>query len=314
MLNRIDNNPSPLVSIIVPIYNVEQYLPACLDSLVNQTLHDIEIICVNDGSPDDSAVIVRNYMKEDCRIQLVEQENKGLSGARNSGIEVAKGKYVYFMDSDDILEPKAMEMCHKIAEETLVDIISFDALPFWDNGYEGKHIAQYDRSLLLSHVANKTLSSKALFREMLQVGAMRPSVWLSFIRRELLEKYQLRFEEGLIHEDELFTPKLYMLAEKAIYIPHVFFHRRIRGNSIMTSTKKEVSLNALCHIIEELMIFARHRKTQELISWRCEQLLSYANTKQDGYIKARLPMYIYFSIEWRTYVRCWKRKIKKYFT
>lgn len=122
----------PLVSIIVPIYNVEQYLTECLDSLVNQTLRDIEIICVNDGSPDHSADIVRRYMHLDARITLIEQENRGLSGARNTGLRVAKGEYVYFMGSDDWLEADAMDICYNVAKKDRIDVVFFDAQVFKD--------------------------------------------------------------------------------------------------------------------------------------------------------------------------------------
>lgn len=122
MLNRIDNNPSPLVSIIVPIYNVEQYLPACLDSLVNQTLQDIEIICVNDGSTDNSASVVRDYMQQDARIRLIEQDNQGLSAARNAGIRNANGKYLQFLDADDILLPDKLTKQVQELEQTNADV------------------------------------------------------------------------------------------------------------------------------------------------------------------------------------------------
>lgn len=301
-----------MISIIVPIYNVAPYLRDCLDSIVNQTYSDIEIICVNDGSTDESADIVRQYMKVDTRISIVEQENKGLSGARNTGLLKAKGEYVYFMDSDDMLEPTAMETCYRIAEEYHLDVVSFDACSFMDDGYKGKEITAYDRSHLLNNIANQPLDARLFFRIMLHAGAIRPSVWLSFIRRELVEKHHLRFEEKLIHEDELFTPQLYILADKAIYIPRVFFHRRIRGNSIMTSVTTNQSVSALCHIIEELMIFARQSGFMELISWRCNQLLLYADTQQKGYIKQHLPTNIYLSIRLRAKIRNWKVKLSKY--
>ncbi len=115
-------SPSPLISIIVPIYNVEAYLPACLDSLLRQTLQDIEIICVNDGSPDNSAAIVRRYMQTDPRILLIEQPNNGLSGARNTGLHHAKGKYIQFLDADDLLLPNKLEMQVAQIEQQQADV------------------------------------------------------------------------------------------------------------------------------------------------------------------------------------------------
>lgn len=313
-LHRVRTIATPLVSIIVPIYNVEQYLKECLDSLVNQTLQDIEIICVNDGSPDNSADIVRKYMQADSRIKLIEQENRGLSGARNAGLKVAKGEYVYFMDSDDWLEHDAMEMCYQVAIRDNVDVVLFDALSFKDGveNCSGEIQNTYDRSKLLQSYANQAMPAKQLFKQMIQTGAMRASVCLNFIRRELLMKNNLDFKEGLIHEDELFTPQLYALASSMIYIPHMFFHRRVRLGSIMTSVKIEKTLESLSHIIGELCAFAKsHFGVRQLIYLRCYELAAHANNLKQDYMKQQL------SLCWKRISRCHKwfnycRKIKKH--
>ena len=313
-VEEIMNASIPLVSIIVPIYNVEQYLVECLDSLVNQTLRDIEIICVNDGSPDRCADIVRDYMLRDERILLIEQENKGLSGARNAGLKLAKGEYVYFMDSDDWLEHDAMEMCYQAATRDNVDVVLFDALSFVDgveNCSEGMQ-NDYDRSKRLQSYANQAMPAKQLFKQMVQSGAMRPPVWLNFIRLDLLVKNDLNFEEGLIHEDELFTPQLYALASTMMYIPCIFFHRRVRPGSIMTSVKIEKTLESLCHIIRELCAFAKsHFGVRQVIYLRCYELAVHANNLEKDYIKQQLPLC------WKRVSRCYKwfnycRKIKKH--
>ena len=313
-VEEIMNASMPLVSIIVPIYNVEQYLVECLDSLVNQTLRDIEIICVNDGSPDRCADIVRDYMLRDERILLIEQENKGLSGARNAGLKLAKGEYVYFMDSDDWLEHDAMEMCYQAATRDNVDVVLFDALSFVDgveNCSEGMQ-NDYDRSKRLQFYANQAMPAKQLFKQMVQSGAMRPPVWLNFIRLDLLVKNDLNFEEGLIHEDELFTPQLYALASTMMYIPCIFFHRRVRPGSIMTSVKIEKTLESLCHIIRELCAFAKsHFGVRQVIYLRCYELAVHANNLEKDYIKQQLPLC------WKRVSRCYKwfnycRKIKKH--
>lgn len=296
-LHRVRTIATPLVSIIVPIYNVEQYLVECLDSLVNQTLQDIEIICVNDGSPDNSADIVRKYMQADSRIKLIEQENRGLSGARNAGLKVAKGEYVYFMDSDDWLEKDAMNVCYLAAIRGNVDVVLFDALSFVDGveKYSEEIQNDYDRSKLLQSYANYAMPAKQFFKQMIQTGAMRASVCLNFIRRDLLIKNDLTFEEGLIHEDELFTPQLYALASTMMYIPRMFFHRRVRPGSIMTSVKIEKTLESLCHIISELCAFAKsHFGVRQVIYLRCYELAVHANNLKKDYIKQQLPL-------------CWKR-------
>lgn len=306
------NTSMPLVSIIVPIYNVEQYLAECLESLVNQTLQDIEIICVNDGSPDNSADIVRKYMQADSRIKLIEQENRGLSGARNTGLKIARGEYIYFMDSDDWLESNAMDVCYQAAVTEGVDVVFFDALAFKDEVDVKDSINDYDRSPSLKNLSYRKLSAKSMFLRLVLTGAMRPPVWLNFIRRDLLVKNNLDFKEGLIHEDELFTPQLYALANTMMYIPRMFFHRRVRQGSIMTSVKIEKTLDVLQYIIVELYKFAKaHSSARTVVLLRCYDLFVHAENLKQDYLKQQIPDY------WKKVKREYKwfnfwRKVRKH--
>ena len=118
------------VSIIIPIYNVEQYIEECLLSAMRQTLKEIEIICVNDGSTDDSMGIVRKYAREDPRIRIVEKENGGLSSARNAGMDAAKGEYILFLDSDDWILPETLEEIYDSAVKNDLDNVYFNAAVF----------------------------------------------------------------------------------------------------------------------------------------------------------------------------------------
>lgn len=118
------------VSVIRPVYNVENYLEEYLNSAVNQTLKEIEIIAINDGSTDCSLEILNKYKSKYKNFSIINQENRGLSGARNSGLRVSKGKYVYFLDSDDYINKDAMEICYKEAEKDKLDIVTFDEVHF----------------------------------------------------------------------------------------------------------------------------------------------------------------------------------------
>lgn len=131
------------VSIIIPIYNVEEYLEECLVSALKQTLKEIEIICVNDGTPDRSMDIVNRYAKEDERIVIVEKENGGLSSARNAGLAVAKGEYVYFLDSDDYILEQTMEVLYGEASQNQLDNIYFDAESFFETEDLKEEMAVY---------------------------------------------------------------------------------------------------------------------------------------------------------------------------
>lgn len=223
------------VSIIIPVYNVEEYLEECLDSAVNQTLKDIEIICVNDGSTDNSLDILKKYERKYKNITIINQENKGLSGARNSGLKVAKGKYVYFFDSDDIIDVNLCKECYEISESKGLDILTFDASVFYDDdSLESIHKFNYNRKNILNE---EVMKGEDYYNYCYLNNAYRSPVWITFINRGFLYKNQLYFYEGIIHEDELFTIKSIILANKISYIGKNFFKRRIRKNSIMTTEK-----------------------------------------------------------------------------
>ncbi|CEP97135.1 glycosyltransferase [Paraclostridium sordellii] len=221
------------VSIVVPVYNVEKYLKESLDSAVNQSLKDIEIIVVNDGSTDNSQEILKVYEEKYSNLKVINQENKGLSGARNTGIAECKGEYIYFLDSDDYIDLNSMEYCYNEAKKDNLDILTFDADTFLDGKLSVDEINKeefYRENLIES----KTMSGEEFYVYSNQKGAYRAPVWLNFYKREFIEKNNLIFYEGIVHEDEIYTSKSFILAKKIKYIPKRFFFRRVRENSIMT--------------------------------------------------------------------------------
>lgn len=225
------------VSIIVPIYNVEKYLEECLESLVNQTLQEIEIILVIDGSTDGSEMIAQKYADKYDNIRMIVQENQGLSGARNTGLKAAKGKYVYFVDSDDYISLNAMELLYHTAEEKNVEVVLFDADVFLDgiDKFDYTHMENVD---YYNRPADYTevVSGQEMFCKMYQNGHYRAPAWILFIERRLLLQIGLEFFVGIIHEDELFTFQLLFEASRVIHINEKLFHRRLRQSSIMTSS------------------------------------------------------------------------------
>ncbi len=156
-------NKKPIISVIVPVYNVENYLKGCLESLVNQTLYDIEIICVNDGSTDKSLDILNKYRKQDSRIILVNKANEGVSIARNDGLRIAGGGYVVFVDADDYVEKCLCERLYEVIVQTNTDIIVYGAEIF------PKKAVEYESWLLDTLKVKKMVYSsnceKALFNE-----------------------------------------------------------------------------------------------------------------------------------------------------
>lgn len=217
----------PSISVILPVYNVAPYLEACLDSLMLQTYQDFEVIAVNDGSLDESLMILEEYTTKISNLTIITQENRGLSAARNKGLKRAVGTFIYFLDSDDLLAPETFEICMELANRYTLDIVKFDAKPFSDDGCTMAN--SYDSSHILQE--GKVYSQ----REWLQIQQKHYNspVWLYIVRAEVIRKHQLHFVEGLLHEDEIFTPQLFTKATRMMYVAQVFFKRRYRSGSIM---------------------------------------------------------------------------------
>ena len=225
------------VSIIVPIYNVEKYLPKCLDSLVNQTLDDIEIILVNDGSTDNSGIIAKQYYENHKnKIKYLEKENGGLSDARNFGIPYATGEYIAFLDSDDYIEIDSYKQMYEKAKEEDADYIECDFI--WE--YPNKQII--DKRLSYN---NK--------QEMLT--NVRVVAWNKLIKREIIIKNNLKFPKGLRYEDIEFTYKLIPLLNKVSYIDNPFIHYVQRNNSIANvQNEKTADIFAILENVEKYYI------------------------------------------------------------
>lgn len=247
----------PKISVIIPVYNVQKYLEEALDSVINQSLKEIEIICVDDGSTDDSFQILEKYANVDDRIKVYQKVNGGLSSARNLGINKATGKYVYFIDSDDILESKALEICFDESEKNDLDMIMFSAEPFYDN----RNIISDIKMNCYKRYAeyNGIVSGKDFFIKAVSAAELKPSACLYIIRRDMLIKNKLFFYEGIIHEDNLFTIQCLSLANRVKYINCDFYKRRVRENSIMTSSAALYRAYSLYIVITEINKFLNER-------------------------------------------------------
>jgi len=221
-----------MLSIIIPVYNVENFLRDCLNSVTTQSVTDFEIICINDGSTDSSLSVLNNYSLIDNRIKIINQENKGLSAARNAGIRAAKGEYVFFLDSDDWLEPDALKIL--VENQSGEDIICFNGRRYFENGteeYPDKGIEE--NNLTGWEYYNKYALVSRNFHFVCAV--------LRIYRREFLLRNSLFFTEGIYHEDNLFTPIACYYAKSVKIIPNTLYVYRIREGSItQTSNKKRI--------------------------------------------------------------------------
>ena len=232
-INLDNKNHLPYVTIIIPVYNSEKYLNECLDSILNQSLKEIEIICIDDGSTDNSKKILYSY--KDPRIHIFEQKNSGAGATRNRGINLAKGEFIYFMDSDDILDTNALKYLYSFASYHKLDLILFDGISiFEDNELKEKfsqYITMYKRKEFYSNIQ----TGFNLFKKMNKVGDFIVGPPFQFLRREFIKENNIKFPEGTTHEDNLFTFLTMTYAIKAFYMNKCFYKRRIHHNSVMTS-------------------------------------------------------------------------------
>lgn len=226
------------VSVIIPIYNTEKYLNACLDSICNQTLTDIEIICVNDGSTDSCGEILSEYKMHDDRIVIINQSNRGLSVARNKGLGVAKGEYIQFVDSDDMLVKNALEYASNVADKNNLDVFYFDAeVCFESIELEKKHSA-YETYYNRPDKYNSLVSGEKLFTALINDDKYRMAAWLQFSKRSFLDNSNIKFIEGIVHEDNHFTTAVMLEAKRVLHENKKLYVRRVREDSIMTSTQR----------------------------------------------------------------------------
>jgi glycosyltransferase involved in cell wall biosynthesis len=204
---------------------------------VGQTLKDIEIICVNDGSTDGSRAILERYAQTDLRITIVDKENGGVSSARNAGLDVASGEYIIFLDSDDLWEHELLDICCEKADASSVDIVFFDAQSFFESDDLKTSFAVYDGLYIRKGNYEGIYDGLSLFSKLRAHDDYRESACLLLYRKDFLDKRGLRFMEGTIHEDDVFTFSALLGANRVQHIPQALYHRRVRGDSIVTASK-----------------------------------------------------------------------------
>lgn len=210
-----------VISIIVPIYKVESYLDECVTSIVNQTYRNIQIILVDDGSPDRCGKICDDWMLKDKRITVIHKENGGLSDARNAGLEKATGDYIAFVDSDDWIEPQMYELMLSVMEKENADLVACGII----DSYEDKEVI---------HSSAYCVGKAQTFLRMIYCDTIFPvASWNKLYRKRLFEN--IRFPKGKICEDAFTTYLLVDSANKIVQIPEALYHYRIREGSIMTT-------------------------------------------------------------------------------
>jgi IS5 family transposase len=239
------------VSIIIPVYNVENYLSECLDSAIGQDYENKEIIIINDGSTDGSRKIIDEYQGKHPHIIVKHTKNQGQSAARNAGLLLASGDYVIFLDSDDWIESNTISSCLNKINEYKADIIFFAATAFADGLPAGAtKVFNYARPKELTH---SPMPSWQLFEKMFKSNHYIVSPCLFLYSKKKLGSVE--FMPGILHEDNLFTTRILIEHQDTVAacIPDKFFHRRVRPESIMTKVKNERHINGYFAVAEALL-------------------------------------------------------------
>ena len=215
------------VSIVVPIYNVEKYLRQCLDSIVNQTLSDIEIICVNDGSKDSSLDIIMEYAKKDPRVVVIDKPNSGYGNSMNRGFDIATGEYIGIVESDDYADSDMFEKLYTCAKENDLDACK-SGFYYYYSIPEEKHIPCPIASPALAKNVFKPLTYFKSLREQIEFFNIKPTIWSAIYRRDFIRSNGIRFNEtpGASFQDTGFNFKVWALAERVMLLENCFLHYR----------------------------------------------------------------------------------------
>jgi len=227
---------SPRVSVLVPIYNVERYLPECLDSLLAQSLKDIQIICINDGSTDGSPDILRDYAARDARIEVIDKANSGYGASMNRGLQAARGEYVGIVESDDYASPDMFQAMYRFARWHDCDVVKSNYFEFSDEGGDSfqEPFAGFPYRKVFDPRQDRGILNTI------------PIIWAAIYRRSMIEDNGIRFNEtpGASYQDTSFVHQAWMSARRVAILKKGFLHYRVDNNA--SSVKSAAKVFAVC--------------------------------------------------------------------
>ncbi len=227
------------LSIVIPVYNVEYYIAQCLESILNQSFKDLEIICVNDGSTDNSLSVLQDYKAKYGRIIIIDKKNEGSGIARNAGLSIAKGEYVYYVDGDDWIEDNALEKIIVKADKLNTDILIFGGLSYYEG--KGKN-GGYSADKLPKEYFNKVFSSKDIKKDIFKFPS---TAWTKLYRRDFLIKNNIKFQDIKAGQDQLPFFHSMIKAERIALLPENIYCYRKNRKGAVTSVKKKKSFSPI---------------------------------------------------------------------
>ena len=286
------------ISVIISIYNTEKYLRECLDSVINQTLKNIEIICVNDGSTDNSSKILKEYAVKDKRIIIIEQKNQGLSCSRNNAMKIAKGEYIQFLDSDDYLKSDTIEKLYNFANKNDLELCSFSGYNFIDGENELLENKYWDFDFLPTDFNCDHFNYKDCFDF---INKLPVSSCLTIYKNDFIKKHHFEFPKGLCFEDNVFYSKALLSAQRCGILKEKLYCRRIHGNSITQNWDK--------HFYDYIKI------VDILLSWIKQNKIELYNTYKNHYLTGILNRFKNFNTGIKKlYIKKLKDLIERYTT
>lgn len=267
------------ISVIIPVYNVEDYLGACLESVLNQSFEDIEVICINDGSTDNSLEILEDYARNDNRIRILTQENKGLGASRNRGLKESQGKYVYFIDSDDYIELNALEKLHNSAIDNNSDIVIFKFQTFAGDKKEvGFKLDKIFGDIDYGHF-------KFTYRDVMHhVLNSAYSACAKLYKKQFLDSFDdFYFPEDVYYEDVLFHVKAMIRASAISFVPEELYNYRVNPASISNSNENPFDIFKVIDMVESFLRQQDYDEFEtEFIIFKISQTLQYMFSSQSN--------------------------------
>lgn len=242
----------PFYSIIIPVYNVEEYLAECLESVYSQNFYDYEIIAVNDGSTDSSLYILEEYKNKYGKMHIYSQENRGLSAARNVGLKMASGKWICFLDSDDVWMPSLLSIVFEKCYDD-IDMVSYEHVMVYDK--HDMHTLKIQKSTGQENIEVTEGTGWEIFGWHIDNENYHNNVWRICFRKEFLDKISISFVEGEYYEDVLFSLKSYIMASKVTHIHKTLYLYRQRKGSIMALRNNQKIMDDYISVIQQMIEF-----------------------------------------------------------
>ena len=280
------------VSVIIPVYNAEEFLDESINSVLNQSLEDIELICVNDGSKDNSLEILNNFSKKDKRVKVFDKPNGGCGSARNKGLDNATGEFIYFFDPDDYILPNALEELYANAIINNSDLVMFKIARFRDGEPVDYSIPGFEMEKVFPNVDfnNFTFNYSDVKNHVLN-SSFAP--WTKLYRKKLIDKYpDFRFDLNVAFDDVPFHVKSLLRAERISYIPKFFYKYRLSNlNSVNNTASNGIDIFKICNLVEIFLKDNNYFKefTEEFILFKITQILNYilSSMSEEYYQKAK---------------------------